>query len=112
MTLDEMIYRYAQKLPYSLKKEVLDFVQYLDWLICMISSQLHQYVDGFDEIIEESDEDFKQSGLKVTSVIRVGRLAVVSGDILVGAIGEISPGRLNRIRQTLAKWISGETING
>ncbi len=86
--------------------------EYDDWLICMISSQLHQYVDGFDEIIEESDEDFKQSGLKVTSVIRVGRLAVVSGDILVGAIGEISPGRLNRIRQTLAKWISGETING
>ncbi len=29
MMLDEMIYRYAQKLPYSLKKEVLDFVQYL-----------------------------------------------------------------------------------
>ena len=29
MTLDEMIYRYAQRLPYSLQKEALDFVQYL-----------------------------------------------------------------------------------
>jgi len=33
---------------------------------------------------------FEQSGLKVTSVIRAERLAVVSGDILLGAIGEIS----------------------
>lgn len=29
MTLDEMIYRNAQKLPDSFQREVLDFVQYL-----------------------------------------------------------------------------------
>ena len=44
-----------------------------DWLICMISSQTRQYISGFDEIIEENDTDFAESGLKVTSVIRVGR---------------------------------------
>lgn len=47
--------------------------EYDDWLICMISSQTHQYISGFDEIIEEGSEDFRESGLKVTSVIRVGR---------------------------------------
>jgi mRNA interferase MazF len=61
--------------------------EYDDWLICMISSQTRQYVAGFDEIIQENDTDFGESGLKVTSVIRVGRLAVVSGEILIGAIG-------------------------
>jgi mRNA interferase MazF len=52
---------------------------YDDWLICMISSQIRQYVPGFDEIVQETDADFAGSGLKVSSVIRIGRLAVVEG---------------------------------
>ena len=63
--------------------------EYDDWLVCMISSQTRHYVAGFDEIVQESDDDFEQSGLKVTSVIRVGRLAVVSGEILLGATGQV-----------------------
>lgn len=80
--------------------------EYDDWLICMISSQTRQYISGFDEIVQDSDEDFKQSGLKVTSVIRVGRLAVVSGEILLGAIGEISGERLSRVKKNLSNWLS------
>jgi mRNA interferase MazF len=80
--------------------------EYDDWLICMISSQTHQYISGFDELVKDSDEDFEQSGLKVTSVIRVGRLAVVSGEILLGAIGEISSERLNRVKKNLSNWLS------
>lgn len=51
---------------------------YEDWLVCMISSQLRQYNDGFDEIVREDDVDFGASGLKVPSVIRVGRLRIGS----------------------------------
>jgi mRNA interferase MazF len=80
--------------------------EYDDWLICMISSQTHQYISGFDEIINDSDEDFGESGLKVISVIRVGRLAVVSGEILLGAIGQISSERLNRVKKHLSDWLS------
>src|SRR5829696_2353333 len=74
---------------------------YDDWLICMISSQTRQSIAGFDEIVQEND-DFGKSGLKVTSVIRVGRLAVVSGEILIGAIGQISSERLSRVKKHLA----------
>jgi len=80
--------------------------EYDDWLICMISTQTRQYISGFDEIIEDSSEDFKQSGLKAASVVRVGRLAVVSGEILLGAIGEISNERLNRAKKNLSNWLS------
>jgi mRNA interferase MazF len=80
--------------------------EYDDWLICMISSQTRQYTSEFDEIIKDSDEDFEKSGLKVTSVIRVGRLAVVSGEILLGAIGEISNERLNHVKNSLSNWLS------
>jgi mRNA interferase MazF len=60
--------------------------EYDDWLICMISSQLRHAVPNFDEIIREDDPDFAESGLKVSSVMRIGRLAVVQGDILLGSI--------------------------
>lgn len=79
---------------------------YDDWLICMISSQTHQSVQGFDEIVHENDNDFGESGLKVTSVIRVGRLAVMSGDILIGAIGQVSSERLSRVKKNLSDWLS------
>jgi mRNA interferase MazF len=79
---------------------------YDDWLICMISSQTHQFIEGFDEIVQEKDIDFGESGLKIASVIRVGRLAVVSGEILLGAIGQVSSERLNRIKKHLSDWLS------
>jgi len=77
-----------------------------DWLMCMISSQVHQYTAGFDLLVQETDEDFLESGLKVPSVIRVGRLAVVSGEILLGAIGQISRERLNLVKKHLTDWLS------
>ncbi|MBC7233840.1 MAG: type II toxin-antitoxin system PemK/MazF family toxin [Chloroflexi bacterium] len=80
---------------------------YDDWLICMISSQIHQYVPEFDELVRENDVDFGCSGLKSPSVIRVGRLAVVQGEVLLGAIGEIAPERLQSIKKRLAEWLLG-----
>jgi mRNA interferase MazF len=79
--------------------------QFGDWLICMISSQLRHYVEGFDEIIDQAATDFPASGLKAASVVRVGRLAVVDESILVGSIGEIAPERLRRVKNGLANWL-------
>lgn len=79
-----------------------------DWLICMISSQVSQEVSSFDEIVAEKDSDFNNSGLKFASVIRICRLAVVHKTILEGAIGEISPDRLTRIKNRLSDWLIGK----
>ncbi|HZQ05489.1 MAG TPA: type II toxin-antitoxin system PemK/MazF family toxin [Anaerolineae bacterium] len=79
-----------------------------NWLVCMISSQIHKLIPELDEILLEKDADFAQSGLKVASVIRVGRLAVVEGKLLVGAIGEIDAMRLQRIKLNLVKWLSSK----
>lgn len=78
-----------------------------DWLICMISTRLHQQLPELDEVIREADSDFARTGLKSTSLIRVTRLAVVSANLLHGAIGDLAPGRLERIHSRLARWISG-----
>lgn len=80
--------------------------QYDDWLICMISTQLRHHIQDFDEIIQTGDSDFPLSGLKEASLIRVGRLSVVEGSVLLGAIGEIDSGRLQRVKKHLADWIT------
>jgi mRNA interferase MazF len=78
-----------------------------DWLICMISSNLDQNIPDFDEVITTNDVDFKDSGLKVPSLIRIGRLAVVDGGILIGKLGQIDRERLLRIKHKLSIWIQG-----
>jgi len=78
---------------------------YDDWLVCMFSTQLHQEIVGFDEVIAENADDFESAGIQTPSVIRIARLAVVSSDLLPGPIGEIAPERLQRIRGKLVHWL-------
>lgn len=77
-----------------------------DWLVCMVSSQTQQVEDGLDEIITPADANFFDTGLKAPSILRLSRLAVLDGKLLVGSIGAISDERLMLLRQRLAKWIS------
>ena len=77
---------------------------YPDWLICMISSKLHHLAD-LDSIIKETDTDFSSSGLKVESIVRVTRLAVVSENIFIGSLGEVSESRLKSIKEKISAWI-------
>jgi len=79
---------------------------YGDWLTCMVSSRLRHCVAGFDEIIDRDDADFLHSGLKTSSLIRVGRLAVVEEGMLLGSIGQVSSERLKRIKTRLAVWLT------
>ncbi len=77
-----------------------------DWLICMISSQSRHHIEGFDNIITPDDPDFPLSGLKSSSVIRVGRLAVVDVSLLLGSIGEVDASRVLQIKANLVNWLN------
>lgn len=80
--------------------------QFDDWLVCMVSSQVRQAEPDLDEILTPEDPDFNDTGLKVTSVMRLGRLAVIDGALLSGRIGEIGTERLARLRYRLATWLT------
>jgi len=79
-----------------------------DWLICAITSQLRHKVEEWDEVIEQADDDFKSSGLKVPSLIRLGKLATVEEAVLEGVLGEISSERLRRILKRLGDHLERE----
>ncbi|MEI6986908.1 MAG: type II toxin-antitoxin system PemK/MazF family toxin [Rhodospirillaceae bacterium] len=80
--------------------------RYDDWLVCMVSSQLQQAEPALDEILRQEDNDFQATGLKAASVIRLSRLAVIDGSMLVGCIGAIGDDRLNLLRMRLATWLA------
>ena len=82
-----------------------EMLPYKDYLVCGVSTQLHQQVKDFDEIISPSDVDFSSSGLKSESLIGLGFLAVLPRSSLAGSIGSISSERHKRLLKTLGDYL-------
>jgi mRNA interferase MazF len=76
-----------------------------DLLVCGISTQLRQCVEGFDELILSTDPDFKTSGLLQDSVVRLGYLLTLPRKEFIGSIGNISPERHRRLLKQLAEFL-------
>ncbi len=76
-----------------------------DILLSLITSRSYQELPDFDEVIALQDVDFKSSGLKVRSVIRLARLVSVEETAINARLGEISPERLRRIKTRLMDWM-------
>jgi mRNA interferase MazF len=81
-----------------------------DFLACGISSQLHQLIEGFDEIISSEDTDFKKSGLLAKSLLRLGFLALLPNKRIMGTIGSISSDRHQRLLNRLSQYLIDEVI--
>ena len=79
--------------------------RYPDVLLSLITSRAYQQIPDFDEAIEPSAKDFKSSGLKARSVIRLARLVSVEETVINARLGEISAERLRRIKTRLMDWI-------
>lgn len=76
-----------------------------DFLACGISTQLHQAVPEFDDVISRTDSDFPPSGLVADSVIRLGFLAVLPRQRILGSIGKIAAERHARLLRNLSKHL-------
>ena len=76
-----------------------------DLLVCGVSTQLHHFVPGFDEIISPPDADFASSGLVSASLIRLSFLAVLPRKNIAGAIGSIAPERHRRLLEALSNLL-------
>jgi mRNA interferase MazF len=79
---------------------------YRDFLVCGVSRQLHQQIRGFDEIISVQDPDFGASGLQNESLIRLGFLALVPRQRVLGSIGAVSDSRHRRLLERLSGYLT------
>ena len=80
---------------------------YNDFLTCGISTQLHQLINGFDELLDETNIHFIQTGLRQPSIIRLGFLAVIPGNKIPGSIGRIDLSLHKNLLERLAKHLTG-----
>jgi mRNA interferase MazF len=78
---------------------------YRDLLVCGVSTQIHHRVEGFDEVISPSDNDFATSGLVAESLIRLGFVTVLPRRIIAGSIGSISQERHRRLLGTFSRYL-------
>ena len=76
-----------------------------DMLVCGVSTQMHQDVKNFDEIIGPTDDDFVVSSLVGKSLIRLGFLTVVPQSQIVGVIGSVSSSRHRRLLEKLSNYL-------
>lgn len=76
-----------------------------DLLLALITSRDYQAVPEFDEVVDLTDNDFKSTGLKTRSVIRLARLASVEASIVNARLGGISPERLKNLKDRLIRWL-------
>src|ERR1041385_3952435 len=74
---------------------------YRDFLVCGVSTSIDKQVRDFDDLISSTDEDFKSSGLRITSIIGLGFLAVLPSSQIIGSIGSISSVRHSQQLNTL-----------
>ncbi|MFH1634270.1 MAG: transcriptional regulator [Chloroflexota bacterium] len=82
---------------------------YGDMLVCGVSTQLRQMVPDFDEEIGRLDADFAESGLLADSIIRLGFLAVLPRQCILGSIGTISNERHQRLLHRLGAYLVEES---
>jgi mRNA interferase MazF len=80
-----------------------------DLFVCGVSTQLHLRVENFDELILNRDADFTDSGLKATSLIRLGFLAVLPATNILGRIGSISVERHQRLLERLCQHLKSSS---
>ena len=78
---------------------------YNDSLVCGISTQLHKLIKNFDELIDEKSSNFIQTGLRQSSIIRLGFLAVIPNNKIPGRIGRIDPALHKNLLERLAKYL-------
>lgn len=79
--------------------------RHADILLALITSQTQQAIPEFDELIQVTDSDYPETGLKARSAVRIARLATVESAAINARLGSISPERLQRIKNRLLEWL-------
>jgi mRNA interferase MazF len=82
-----------------------DLPGYNDFLVCAVSTQLHQFIAGFDILLDTNNPAFTASGLKASSIFRLSNLAVLQKKDIIGAIGSLNSELHNTLLKNLSAYL-------
>jgi mRNA interferase MazF len=71
-----------------------------DVVAAFISSRM-QRLKAIDIAVDEKHPEFKQTGLKISSVIKLDKVATISKELILGEIGEIGVKLKKEINQKI-----------
>ncbi|VVB85319.1 PemK-like, MazF-like toxin of type II toxin-antitoxin system [uncultured archaeon] len=74
-----------------------------DVIAAFISSKIPDEASKVDVLITKNHSAFKNSGLKVDSVIKLDKIATVLKDLIVGEIGELNEEMRKEVNQKIKK---------
>ena len=72
-------------------------------MVAFISSRIPQDVSDSEVVIRMSHPEFRLSGLKVDSVIKLDKIATILKDLVIGELGDAGPA----IRKEVNTKLSG-----
>jgi mRNA interferase MazF len=74
-----------------------------DLVVAFISSKVPINLSEADVLIAEKHEEFRKTGLKVSSVIKHDKTATILKSLVIGELGEVSPFLREEINGKLRK---------
>jgi len=74
-----------------------------DVVVAFISSRVPRELAPTDVIVDEEHPEFKQTGFKVASVIKLDKVATITKDLILGEIGEIGVKLKKEINRQISK---------
>lgn len=69
-----------------------------DVTVCFISSISQNRIHKFDILVDSKDKSFIKTGLKLTSVIKVIKIATLDKMVVLGKIGELDKINMNKVK--------------
>ncbi len=69
----------------------------IDITVCFISSQNVSNISSEEFIIETTDPEFSQTGLKVTSKVRVSRIVTIERNLITRKLGKLETNLLQKL---------------
>jgi mRNA interferase MazF len=78
-----------------------------DYLVLFISSQLRTAIAGVDVVLGRQHPSFPASGLKVPSVLRIGKLSTLSSALILGPLGKLDDALLADVVRRVVTLLRG-----
>ena len=72
-----------------------------DIVVAFISSRLPEAPSPPEIVVKEDHSEFRQTGLKRSSVVRLDKVATITKDLVAGEIGEVGPALKKKINEAL-----------
>jgi mRNA interferase MazF len=72
-------------------------------VVAFISSRLPHELGPADIMVDEIHSEFKSTGLRATSIIRLDKVATISKELILGEIGKIGARLKKQINQKISE---------